>query len=602
MNHVRVLIISCLVVCLLASCKTDPKEGTDTDTISLASCERTTNEVVLRLEAEPDMLNPLITTSGYSNQLNFQIFSYLLTIDPETLEFIPQLAKELPSSTLIEEGPYAGGTSYTYEIHKEAVWEDGSPVTGYDYAFTLKAVLNPEVPAVRLRPHISLIKDVVIDEDNPKRFTVVTDKRYFSGEEKTASTFPVMPASVYDPNGYLTDIAVSEFTDAKKVESLVASDDRLKKFADEFKQAKYGREVGFVSGSGPYKFAGWETGQELVIEKKADWWGDALASKYRSLEAFPDRLVFRPIKEASTAFQGLKAGEIDVVPSIDPATFMDMKEDPTVTDCYEFYSPSMLAIAYISLNTNNPKLSDKRVRQALSHAFDANSIIEQVYFGIGERLASPVHPSQPFYNKGLAIPTYDVEKAKALLAEAGWTDTNQDGTVDKEIDGERQEMKLTYSYANSSSTAQRTALILQENARRAGVEIELDGSAANGRELVTRQRAGDYELSGAGRSLAPNWEPRQNYHTQGDNRTGFGNADTDALMVKIQETLDKEERYKLYNELQEIIYDERPEIYIMTYSVRFAIHKRFDTPISAYFPGYFPNYMKLKSSQMTAEK
>lgn len=599
MNHVRVLIIGCLAVCiLLASCRTDSKE--DPSTAALASCERTNNEVVLRLEAEPDILNPLITTTSYGNQLNFQMFSYLLTLDPESLELIPQLAKARPTVTFLEEGPYAGGTSYSYEIHEEAVWEDGSPVTGADYVFTLKAVLNPEVPAVRLRPHITLIKDVVIDADNPKKFTVVTDKRFFSGEEKTASTFPVMPEKVYDPNGYLKDIPVSEFTDAKKVEALVSSDERLKQFADEFKLPKYGREAGFITGSGPYKFVEWKTGQEVVLEKKADWWGDALASKFRALEAFPDRLVYRPIKEAATAIQGLRGGSLDVVPDIDAATFVDMRDDPSMTDCFEFYSPSMLAIAFIYLNQNNPKLSDKRVRQALSHAIDAQTIIDQVYFGMGERLASPVHPNQKFYNDDLEIPAYDVEKAKDLLTAAGWTDTNQDGTVDKEIDGKREEMVLTYSYSNSRASAERTALIIQESARRAGIKIELD--AGDFRQLIGRQRAGDYELSGAGRSLAPNWEPRQNYHTQGDNRAGFGTAQTDELINRIQETLDDTERYKLYKELQTIIYDERPEIYIMTYSVRFAIHKRFDTPITAYFPGYFPNYMKLKSSQMAAGK
>lgn len=599
MNHVRVLIISCLAVCiLLASCRTDSKE--DSSNAALASCERTNNEVVLRLEAEPDILNPLITTTSYGNQLNFQMFSYLLTLDPESLELIPQLAKARPTVTFLEEGPYAGGTSYGYEIHEKAVWEDGSPVTGADYAFTLKAALNPEVPAVRLRPHITLIKDVVIDADNPKKFTVVTDKRFFSGEEKTASTFPVMPEKVYDPNGYLRDIPVSEFTDPKKIEALASSDERLKQFGDEFKLPKYGREAGFITGSGPYKFVEWKTGQEVVLEKKKDWWGDALASEFRALEAFPDRLVYRPIKEAATAIQGLRGGNLDVVPDIDAATFVDMRDDPSMTDCFEFYSPSMLAIAFIYLNQNNPKLSDKRVRQALSHAIDAQTIIDQVYFGMGERLASPVHPNQKFYNDDLEIPAYDVEKAKGLLSAAGWTDTNQDGTVDKEIDGEREELVLTYSYSNARASAERTALIIQESARKAGIKIELD--AGDFRQLIGRQRAGDYELSGAGRSLAPNWEPRQNYHTQGDNRAGFGTAETDELINRIQETLDDTERYKLYKELQTIIYDERPEIYIMTYSVRFAIHKRFDTPITAYFPGYFPNYMKLKSSQMAAGK
>lgn len=597
MNHIRIAFIGFLAVCIcLASCKTEPKESEDLG--ALATCERTGNEVVLRLEAEPKVLNPVISGTSYESQLNFQIFSYLLTLDPETLELIPQLAKARPTMELISDGPYAGGTKYTYEIHEEAVWEDGSSVTGHDYVFTLKAVLNPEVPAVRLRPHITLIKDVIVDESNPKRFTVVTDKRFFSGEEKTASTFSILPEKVYDPNSYLRDIPVTDFTDTEKVEALMANDDRLKQFADEFLLPKYGRDVGFVTGSGPYRFVGWETGQELVLEKKENWWGDALASKYRGLQAYPDKIIFKPIKEGVAAIQGLKGGVLDVVPDIEAATFMDMKDDPTMTDCFEFYSPSMLAIAFIYVNQDNPKLADKRVRQALSHAIDVGKIIEKVYFGMGERLASPVHPDQKYYNDDLAIPAYDAEKAKALLAEAGWTDTNNDGTVDKEIGGEQVELVLTYSYSNSRAASERSALIIQESARRAGVKIELD--AVEFRQLLGRQRAGDYELSGAARSLAPNWEPRQNYHTEGDNRAGFGNAETNALIGKIQETLDDEERYKLYKEFQEIIYDERPEIYIMTYSVRFAIHKRFESPKTAYFPGYFPNYMKLRTSQMTA--
>lgn len=578
---------------ILSSCKTETKEEA-----LLSTCERTGNEVVIRLEAEPDVLNPLTTTSNYANQLNFQLFSYLLSLDPETLELIPQLAKARPTITMVDDGPYAGGVNYTYEIHDEAVWEDGSPVTGHDYVFTLKAVLNPEVSAVRLRPHITLIKDVIVDQDNPKRFTVLTDKRFFSGEEKTASTFSIMPEKVYDPNGYLKDIPLTEFTDPKRLEALAATDNRLKQFADVFQSPDYGREIGFVTGSGPYRFAGWETGQELVLIKKENWWGDALASKYRALDAFPDKLIFKPIKDGVAAIQGLKAGILDVVPDIEAASFMEMKDDPAMTDCYEFYSPSMLAIGFIYVNLKNPKLSDKKVRQALSYAIDYDQIIDKVYFGTGERLTSPVHPSQKFYNKDLPAIDYNVQKAKDLLAEAGWTDTNSDGTVDKEINGQKVELVLTYSFSNARASAERSALIIKEGAQRAGIGIELDGMEF--RTQIQRQRTGDYELSGAGRSLAPNWEPRQSYHTQGDNRTGFGNAETDALIDKIQETLDDNERYKLYKELQAIIYEERPEIYMMTYSTRFAIHKRFDTPITAYFPGYFPNFMKLKGSQMVS--
>lgn len=586
MKRIYLLLLGLIV---LASCNSCNKDAKTEETVNW---KRTTNEVILRLDESPDRLNPVLSTTSYATEVNMQIFSYLLTIHPKTLEFIPQLAKAWPTEKEITEGPHAGGMAYEYEIFEEAVWDDGSPVTGHDFVFTIKSIFVPQLRTQRIRPYLSIIKDIEVDANNPKRFTVYTLKTD-NVVETISNTMFVLPEKSYDPQGALKDIPLTDFLDEKKMESIANDNEMLGQFAEEFQSTKYSHNVEFINGSGPYRLEKWETDNEVVLVKKDNWWGASVSGDYPGLSAGPDRLIYKPIVDNVSAISALKSEEIDAMANIDPNDFIEMKKDSALNTMYNFETPNFLGFFMLYVNGRNEKLADKNVRRALAHAIDVDQIIETVYAGLANRLAAPVHPSASYYNNNLTPPAYDINRAKELLKAAGWEDSNNDGTVDKEIDGESVEMKLEFQFTGQSERQRSLALLIQESTKKAGFGIEI--IPMDYQVMLQNTKTGNYDLAPGGRSWPPvSWNPKQNWHTEGAGRVGFGNAESDALIEKIVATTDKAEKTKLYHELQQMIYDEQAEIYLVVPVSRVVVHKRFDWIPTPILPGYFPNYFDLK--------
>ncbi|MCB0550887.1 MAG: ABC transporter substrate-binding protein [Phaeodactylibacter sp.] len=576
-----------------SGCK-DPSETTEDAVIF--ELNRPLNEAVLQIDAEPDRLNPALSTSTYARIVANTVFQYLLNIDPQSLEIVPQLVKSRPVIATITDGPYAGGMAYTFEIHDEAVWDNGSPVTAEDYIFTLKAVLNPRVPAPAYRAYLSFIKEVQVDPDNPRRFTVLANKKYILGEEAIGAALPVFPAYLYDPQSLLKDFSLAELSDEAKAAELAQNDPRLQQFADLFTSPKFSREKEGVSGCGPYRFESWETGQRLVVAKKENYWGEGLVEKYPALAGFPDKFIFLPITDANAAVTALKDLQIDAMANISPNDFDDLQKNEFTAKRYNFYSPPLLGNTFIYINTRLPKLSDKRVRRALAYAVNVEEIIETVYNGLGSPYASPVHPSFSYYNNDLKPIPYDPEKARELLKEAGWTDTNNNGIVDKVINGQLEELSLNYKIVAGRDNIQNVALLVQESAKKAGIDIQIE--AKEFAVLADDFKRRDFELAPWGKSISPSlWEPKQDFHSEGDDRTGFATAESDALIDQIQVTLDEAERTRLYKKLQAMLYDEMPLVYLMVPTSRIAIHKRFEITPTPIFPGYFPGQLKLRQRE-----
>lgn len=580
-----------LLLITFSSCRTDPKRQD-----SEVAYQRTSNEVFVRLRAEPEGLNPLMITGNYASQIVEQIFIPLITLDPQTFEFIPALIKSRPKVTEITEGPFTGGLAYTFEILDEAVWDNGTPVTGNDYVFTLKAVLNPLVPAQRIRSFMAYIGDVAVDEKNPKKFTVFAKEKYFLNEEAISNSFGVMPAYAYDPNGLMQNFNIPDLQDAAKVQQLVENDARLKQFADEFNSEKFAREKGFVVGCGPYQFEEWTTGQRIVLTKKANWWGDKISDKYPALIARPDRLVYFPVPDDGAAAAALKAEEMDAVPDISPNDFLEMRDAAFTQERYNFYAPPNFAYAALYMNNNNPKLSDRRVRRAIAHAINVDEIIETVYNGFAERAVVPVHPSSMYFNENLKSITFSIENAKGLLKEAGWADTNSNGTVDKMINGEIVELMLECMLPSASETGRNMLLLAQGTLQQAGIGLEIIPREFG--VIMEDVRADNFEMASGGRTISPSlWEPAQDWLSAsasgGSNYANMQNAAVDALIEQIQVTLDDAKRNELYKQLQALIYEEQPYIFMFHPTLRLAIHKRFDMQPSSAPPGFFTNSFDL---------
>ncbi len=254
----------------LTSCKTDKNDKSQTPEIK--ETEKLT--VTSRLRAEPDRLNPVLTWRGWSIQVNNHIFSPLIEHDRFTSELSPFLAKSRPEVKQITEGPYAGGTKFTFEILEEAKWDNGQPILATDYAFTVKALMNPNAGGVAavFRSALNIIKDVEYDSNNPRKFTVTIFPFSFRGEY-SAGAFNILPEYKYDAEGLLKGYSLSDLVDPKKSEELLA-DPNLQKHGVQFISDEFSRNV--VSGSGAYALDEWVSGEKIVLKRKENWWGNDL--------------------------------------------------------------------------------------------------------------------------------------------------------------------------------------------------------------------------------------------------------------------------------------------------------------------------------------
>lgn len=549
--------------------------------------KRSGNEVVVRLPAEPDGLNPLLTTLSYSRYVNEQIFQPLLDFDPETYELIPILAAARPTIEPITEGPFAGGLAYTFTIREEATWPNGEPVTAEDVVFSYKVLLNPKVNAAPYRPYLESLTDVITDPDDPRRFTVQTNEKYILGEASVGN-IAVYPKYFYDPEGLLNDVSLAGLADPETNVELAENDENLVTFADLFNSAPYQRDADKLIGSGPYRLVEWQSGQKITLERRDNYWAEDLDGP--RLQAGPDRIVFEIIPDQTTAANAVRDELVDAVVELDNQDFVRLRENEDAQARYLMETEPAYKYYYILLNTKDPRLSDKRVRRALAHLVDVDGVIENLYNGLATRTVGPVHPTKSYYDNSLQPIPYDPDRARTLLAEAGWTDSDGDGLLDKEIDGERVPLRLDYLTIASSGFGNNLAQIYQENARQVGVEINIQAKEVQ--PAIGDLRTREYQLYGGAFGNLPLPDDfKQLWHTESDtptgyNRSGFGNAESDALIDEIRVTLDPEKRAELYKRFQRILYEEQPMIFLFAPAERIVLSKRFDAKTTALAPGF----------------
>ncbi len=552
------------------------------------------NTVRVRLTADVQSLNPFLYRGGWTKNVFELIFQYPMDFDRKTVSMTPQTIISEPIVEDIEEGPYAGGQKISFQLLEEAAWDDGAPVTGHDYVFSMKTLFNPNLPLQAFASYLEMVRDIQVDENNSKKFTVFTDKKYYLALA-AVSNITMLPEHIYDGEGLTKGFSFKEMRDGKAEE--LTQNENLKKFAEEFKSPKYSREV--VSGSGPYQLSEWVDQQRIVLTKKQNWWGDALADKINLLAAYPDTIVFIPIKDQTAATTALKGEDIDVLLTADAKQFVEMKDNEFVTQTFDLQTPSRFVFFYTAIQNRNPKLSDKRVRNAIARLVDMDEVIRDLYNGLGQRMVGPFLPYRDYYNNDLELIGLDLDKARELLTEAGWTDTNGNGIVDKMIDGQLTEMDLEFLYTPGLSLQENLSELYKNNAKKVGINIERVAVESN--VMGTRMRNANYELAGRGAGLIPGLpdDPKQMFHTEsaqpgGSNYCRFGNAETDAIIDEIRTTTDVARRKELYLKFQEIIYDEQPMIFQFAPLDRIAVHKRFEAVYTALSPGVVLQHLKLK--------
>lgn len=530
------------------------------------------DQVVIHGLSDAKGLNPHTTSDAFGQEYIVpNIFQSLLAYDHETMNIVPVLAKERPQITV--NGDVA---ELTFELRPEAVWDNGSPVTVDDVVFSFKTVFCPKANTDNVKPGVDFVKDIRTYADNNRKFTVVCSK-YIGMEDGVGYDVKILPEYVYDAKQTLRKYTLAELINNNPK---AVNDPAIKEFADFFNSEKANRDLSVVGGSGAYKLAAFETGQRLILEKKADWWGDKLEKENQYFQAYPKRLVFETINDFNTALTALVDEKLDFIYVTPVKEYVELDNSKKFKENFVKSEPQMLAYQAIGINTKDKILSDAKVRQALCYLTNVDQIIEKVLYGKGTRTVGSILPmKKDAYNTDIKPYTYDVEKAKALLAEAGWADTDGDGLLDKVIDGKKTKFEISYSYNSGNPLRETVGLLIQNSYKQAGIKVEV--KALDWALYLDELKKHNCQLFYQGWVKQPRPDDeKQIFHTSsangGSNYMSFGNAQTDALIEQIRTELDETKRNELYKQWQVIEHEEVPYIFLYVQNFRNCVHKRFE--------------------------
>ncbi len=549
------------------------------------------DQVVIHGLSDAKGLNPITTSDAYSNEYVIpNIFQTLLAYDHQTMEIIPVLAKARPVVRV--NGDLA---EMDFELRPEAAWDNGAPITVDDVLFSFKTAFCPKVNNDNVKPGVDYIKDFKTYPDNNRKFTVVCNK-YIGMEDGVGYDIKIMPEAVYDPKQTLRKYTLSSLISGN---AQATNDPSIKEFADNFNSEKVARDTSLVKGSGAYRLLSFETGQRLILERKPNWWGDKVNKENEYFEAYPKRLVFETINDFNTALTALVDEKLDFIYVTPVKEYIELDNSPKFKENFVKSEPQMLSYQAIGINNKDKILSDVKVRQALCYLTNVDQIIEKILYGKGVRVVGSILPmKKDAYNNDIKPYPYDVEKAKALLTEAGWADSDGDGVLDKTIDGQKTKFEVTFNYNAGNPLRETVGLLIQQTFKQAGIALNikpLDWSL-----YLDELKKHNCQL------FYQSWvkQPRpddekQIFHTSssngGSNYMNYGTAKTDALIDQIRTEMDVPKRNALYKEWQQITHDEVPYVFLFNQNFRNCIHSRFEnTKAGPVYPGVWFAAFKVK--------
>ena len=540
---------------------------------------------------EPTMLNPVLNPGATERIIFHNVFAPMADFHPETYELSPILIKAIPDGELIKEGPYKGGTQYTVEIKDEAKWDNGSSITAKDVVFTLKTIKHPNTNAAGYRSYMKWVSDVRVDVDNPKKATFYF-KDYYILAKELAVTVEIYPQYHYDPEYAMDEITIPEL-DGESAKDLITANPKLGAFAKTFNDVKFSRES--ISGAGPYRLKEWVSNQFIVLEKKKNYW--AAETDIPSLMAKPDQLKFHFIADETATISQMKEGNIDVFTNMSGNTFFDLKNNETYGKEFQYFTPELMKFYYIAINNSKPELSDPDVRRALAKLVDVKKLIDVLEGGLGKQTVGSINEKKAYYNNDLRPIAFDIEGAKEILSKEGWQDTNNDGTIDKMINGQKVEMDLDI-HITGSELSKNIGLLLQENAKKANININIITKKYKDirRENIKKR---DYDLVPLvlGQDLALD-DPYAKWHSDNDdpaklNDVSYRSEKADELIDNIRSTQDDTQRVQYYKDLQKVMYDDQPVIFLYNPQEKIIASKNWKASSTIKRPGYFAGTFEL---------
>jgi len=466
--------------------------------------------------ADARTLVPILATDSASGEIVGMIFNGLVKYDKDI-----NLIGDLASSWEIEDE----GLTIVFHLKKNVTWHDGEPFTAEDVKFTYEKLIDPDVPTPYSGDFEKVKSLEIIDPYTVK----VTYAEIFSPGLSSWS-MPIMPKHIL------------------KNENLL--------------DTPFSRQP---IGTGPYKFKRWKSGQRIDLMSNHD---------YFEHRPYINRYIYKIIPDISTMFLELKTRVIDSM-GLSPLQYKKLTDTKQFRENYKKYKYPSFGYTYMAYNLNNNLFKDKKVRQAINYAIDKYEIIDGVLLGLGEVCTGPFIPKSWAYNKEVKPFPFNAKKAKELLKEAGWQDTNGDGWIDK--DGRNFNFTILTNHGNDLRI--KTAEIIQRRLKDVGIKVHIRVLewAVFLNEFVNKKR---FEAIILGWSLSRDPDSYDIWHSTktepGEfNFIGYSNQTVDRLLEDGRRTFNTEERKKVYHEIQKILYDEQPYLFLYVPDALIAISNRF---------------------------
>ncbi|HET8814307.1 MAG TPA: ABC transporter substrate-binding protein [Solirubrobacterales bacterium] len=461
---------------------------------------------------EPESFDPIGTTDNGSLFAQVQVFDRLVELLPDSLEPQPGLAESWEVSP--------DGRTYTFNLRPGVQFSNGDPVTVDDVLFSLERFRSPADPYSFMVTAITSIESQSQNQIVVKLKTPLPSLLY-------ALSLPaasIVPKDVYEELG----------------------------------SAKFGSEP---VGSGAFVVRSFSRGQKLELERNPNYWREA--------EPYLDEVVMRYVPDDNARILDVTSGRADVAENIPYSQVAQVDGKPGV---YVEVTP-ITGIEHIYLNNTTDELSDVRVRQALAYATPVQQLIESVYFGNVVPANNVIAPGAYIDDSVPSVP-FDVEKAKELMEQAGYSDG----------------FGLTLLIPGTDSTAKQLATILQSSWADIGVDLEIQ-QVADGNAVYAEITKGAYDAAYFGVDTADvpvedELYPFLYYRAENGNNTGFpSSAKLEKLVEEAVTSTDEAERHELFSQVQTMGMEQLPFVPVAFATARVGVRdevQNYQTTVSSW--------------------
>lgn len=455
--------------------------------------------------------HPYLTTDTASGGYQGLVYTGgLLRLDENTLEYIPNMAE---SYTISEDG-----LTFTFNLRKDMKWSDGTPLTAQDYKWTYDQVIKPE----NAFPYLSQL-DFISSYEALDDYTlqIKIKEVYAPALGQMSGLITPLPKHIWEKLDWSDPEKNPEINNPSVV-------------------------------SGPYKLKEWKRDQFAIFEANENYWyhGAPNITRYVN-EIVPDQDI---------AYQKMKSGESDTAP-ITPEKLDEARHLDNIT-VYEWW-PAAAVWSYIGLNMREGFAThDINVRHGISYAIDKDLLTDEVMLGQAKRICSIYPETSWVYNPDVPCYPYDPDKAIEEFAKAGYT--FQDGKMlDK--NGQQLTLKLIYG-PNTSQTRELIAVTVQDFLKKIGIDVQIQGLEWASFLEATDAAEPDWDMFiGGWRATI---EPHIMYTIWAEesipklNAVAYINKQVEGLFDEAGKTYDTEFRKEKYQEIQRIIAEDSPYVFL----------------------------------------